>query len=96
MEIRNIKHKGLKNFVEKNDSKRLPPERIKRISQIVAFLLDMTEIDEFFDLKKWHAHVLSGDREGVYSLMVSGNWRMTFCHDVQENEIYDLDLEDYH
>ena len=96
MEIRNIRHKGLKNFVEKNNAKGLPATRVRRISQIVAFLLDMTDIDEFFNLQKWHAHLLSGDRDGVYSLMVSGNWRITFCYDANDDEIYDLDFEDYH
>ena len=37
-----------------------------------------------------------GDRDGVYSLMVSGNWRITFCYDANDDEIYDLDFEDYH
>jgi len=96
MEIRNIRHKGLKNFVEKNETKGLPADRIRRLSQIVGFLLDMSEIEEFFDLQKWKPHMLTGDRDGVYSLMVSANWRITFLFDAENREIYDLDFEDYH
>jgi proteic killer suppression protein len=96
MDIRNIKHRGLKVFIEKNQTRGLPSERIRRITQIVGFILDMEEIDEFLELEKWHAHTLSGDRLGTYSLMVSRNWRITFLYDSDENEIYDLDLEDYH
>jgi toxin HigB-1 len=32
--------------------------------------------------------------EGTWSLSVSGNWRLTF--DVEDGEIANLDLEDYH
>jgi toxin HigB-1 len=96
MEIRNIKHRGLKAFVEKGETKGLPPDRIRRISQIIGFLADMEDIGEVRSLRKWHAHMLTGERRGVHSLLVSGNWRITFLHDTEANEIYDLDLEDYH
>jgi len=96
MEIRNIKHRGLKAFVEKGETKGLPSDRIRRISQIIGFLADMEDIEEVRSLHKWHAHMLTGKRRGVHSLLVSGNWRITFLHDADVNEVYDLDLEDYH
>jgi len=96
MEIRNIRHKGLRNYIEKGERKGLPAERIRRIGQIVGFLLDMTGIDEFYDLQKWQPHVLSGDRDGTYSLTVTANYRITFMYDEAEDEIFDLDYEDYH
>jgi toxin HigB-1 len=43
----------------------------------------------------WKAHQLTGDRKGVWSLHVTRNWRLTFWID-DENEISDLNLEDYH
>ena len=42
----------------------------------------------------WRIHRLSGDREGTWSVSVSGNWRITF--DLEEGDITNLDLEDYH
>jgi toxin HigB-1 len=42
----------------------------------------------------WRVHQLSGDREGTWSISVSGNWRITF--NVEDGEVSDLDLEDYH
>ncbi len=96
MEIRNIKHKGMRNFVEKGEAKGLPADRIRRITQIITFLLDMQDINEFFDLVKWHPHILTGDRAGTYSLSVSGNYRITFLYDEDDDEIFDLDYEDYH
>lgn len=42
----------------------------------------------------WRIHRLVGDRAGTWSISVSGDWRITFR--VEDNEIADLDLEDYH
>jgi toxin HigB-1 len=37
---------------------------------------------------------LKGDRAGTWSISVSGNWRITF--DIDEGEVANLNLEDYH
>jgi proteic killer suppression protein len=42
----------------------------------------------------WKAHILTGDRKGTWSLHVTRNWRMTFW--IEEDEIVNLNLEDYH
>ena len=39
---------------------------------------------------------MKGDRKGIWSLHVTRNWRLTFRIDTEENEICDLDYEDYH
>lgn len=96
MEIRNVKHRGLKNFIEKNDAKGLPADRLKKIRQVLGFLLDMDAIEELFDPPKFKAHKLAGDRADTYSLSVSGNWRITFHYDAEAKELYDMDYEDYH
>ena len=96
MEIRNIRHKGLRNFVEKDNSKGLQKDCVAKIADIMAFLFDIEDIDEVFDLQKYKPHLLSGDRAGTFSLRVTANWRITFKHDVEENELYDVDYEDYH
>ena len=44
----------------------------------------------------WRAHKLIGDRRGVWSLSVTKNWRIAFRIDAVENQIVDLDYEDYH
>jgi proteic killer suppression protein len=41
-------------------------------------------------------HTLTGDRKGTWSLSVTRNRRLTFRIDTAENEICDLNLEDYH
>jgi len=96
MDIRNIRHKGLRSLVEKNISKGLPQQYVEKITDIMAFLIDIEDIDEVMDLQKYKPHLLGGDRPGTYSFHVTRNWRITFKYDVDENEIYDVDYEDYH
>jgi len=91
MEIRNIRHKGLRNFFEKNNSKELPQDYVAKIADIMAFLVDIESIDEVFDLQKYKPHLLTGDRAGTYSFHVTANWRITFSHDAEDNELYDVD-----
>ena len=96
MDIRNIKHKGLRNYLEKGQTRRLPSQHLDKITDIVTFILDMDSPDEVLDLPKYKPHFLTGDRAGTISLSVTANWRITFCYDEEEDEIYDLDFEDYH
>jgi proteic killer suppression protein len=60
-----------------------------------AFLQDVQDAEELPSLPSWKAHTLVGDRKGVWSLSVTGNRRLTFRIG-EENEISDIDLEDYH
>lgn len=96
MEIRNIRHKGLRNFVEKNNSRGLQQNYVAKIADIMAFLIDIESIDEIFDLPKYKPHLMTGDRAGTYSVHVTANWRITFKYDADINELFDVDYEDYH
>jgi len=96
MEIRNIRHKALRGLVERNSSRGLPAEYIDKLTDIMAFLIEMEDVSEVMDLQKYKPHQLSGDRAGTYTLHVTANWRITFKYDADENELYDVDYEDYH
>ena len=61
----------------------------------MAFLIDMENIDEIFDLQKYKPHLMSGDRAVTYSFHVTANWRITFKHDTGTNVLYDVNYEDY-
>jgi proteic killer suppression protein len=63
---------------------------------MLAFLDDMQEPEELRAFAIWKAHTLSGDRKGTWSLSVTRNRRLTFRIDTKEQEICDINLEDYH
>ena len=96
MKIKNIVHKGLRNFVKYGDTKGLHPSTIPKIRRIISFLQDMKYADELYAIPNWKAHILSGNRKNVWSLTVTRNWRITFSIHENEIEIIDLNYEDYH
>jgi toxin HigB-1 len=96
MKIRNVRHKGLRRFIEADDASGLQPAVVDKLRKMISLLQDMMSLDELRSIPVWKAHQLTGDRKGVWSLFVTKNWRLTFRIDDAEIEIFDLDYEDYH
>jgi plasmid maintenance system killer protein len=96
VKIRNVVHRGLRRFIERNDASGLPASAVERIRNMVTFLLEMSDVRELRDVPAWKAHPLTGDRKGVWSLTVTRNWRLTFRIAEDGPEIVDLNYEDYH
>jgi toxin HigB-1 len=96
MRIRNVVHKGLRRFIQDNDTSGLPSAVAPKLRRIVSFLQDMEREDELQTIPSWKAHQLTGNRKGTWSLFVTKNSRLTFQIDQAEVEIIDLDYEDYH
>jgi proteic killer suppression protein len=96
MRIRNVIHKGLRRFVEEDDSSGIPAATVNKVRAIVSYLQYMRSESELRAVRNWNAHKLSGPRNGTWSLSVTRNWRITFLIDRDEIEIVDLDYEDYH
>lgn len=96
MIIRNIIHKGLRRFVQFDDTSGLQPATIEKLRRVILFLQDMKNENELKAVPTWKAHRLSGDRDGTWSLFITKNWRLTFAIDKDSIEIIDLNYEDYY
>ena len=96
MKIGDMIHRGLRRFIENDDSSGLQPVVVPKIRKIVSFLQDMEDESELRTVLSWKAHQLTGDRRGTWRLSVTRNGRLTFQIDRAEIEIIDLDYEDYH
>jgi toxin HigB-1 len=96
VKIRNIVHKGLKRLYEEDNAKGVPPDSVDKLRKMLAFLDDMEAPEELRALPSWKVHMLTGDRKGTWSLSVTRNRRLTLSIDTAEQEICDLNLEDYH
>jgi proteic killer suppression protein len=94
MDIRTIRHKGLRRFIEDDDPREIRPDLAKRTRNILAALVSASNMDGVQGPPGWRIHQLGGDRAGTWSISVSGNWRITFR--IERGEIKNLDLEDYH
>lgn len=95
MEIKSVAHKGLKRLIEDGNAAGVPSTHVPKLNAILSFLDAAPGIEAVQKLQAWKAHQLTGDRKGVWSLTVTRNWRLTFTIN-DEDEIEDLDLEDYH
>ena len=91
--IRGFRHKGLKLLFEKGDRRRLPPEQADKIGRILARLEEASEV-EHMDLPGFRLHPLKHDLAGLWSVSVSGNWRIVFRF--EGGHAHDVDLIDYH
>ena len=96
MKIRNFAHKGLKRLYSEDSVKGVPPDTVEKLRKMLAYLDDMENPEELRALTAWKAHTLTGDRKGTWSLSVTRNRRLTFRIDSAEDEICDVNLEDYH
>lgn len=94
MDIISFKHKGLRPLFERNECKGLPPDRIRKIRQLLTAIDSAENIEELETLPGWRLHQLHGSRVGTWSIVVTGNYRLTFT--IKDEQIYNLNLEDYH
>ena len=94
MIIRSVKSRGLRRFLERDDAREIRGDLVSRTRNVLTALMAAGDIQQLNGPPGWRIHQLVGDREGTWSISVSGNWRITF--DVEDGEIANLDLEDYH
>ena len=94
MNIRAIRHRGLRRFLQDNEPKELRPDLVNRTRNILTALVAAANMEGVTGPPGWRIHQLAGDRAGTWSVSVSGNWRITF--EIEAGEITNLDLEDYH
>ena len=91
--IQSFKHKGLQKFFETGRKSGIQPSHAKRLQLILGRLnASVSPVD--MNLPGLFFHPLSGDREGIFSVRVSGNWRVTFRFNGNHAEI--VNYEDYH
>ena len=91
--IKSFKHKGLERFFLKGTSAGIQPKHSKKLRFQLAALDSAQHIDDL-DLPGYRLHPLKGQREGIWSITVSANWRLTF--EFTDGNVYMLDYEDYH
>ena len=61
---------------------------------MLTALEEAETVAELETIPGWRLHPLKGDRRGVWSLTVKGNYRLTFK--VERSLVSEIDLEDYH
>ncbi|MEQ8408121.1 MAG: type II toxin-antitoxin system RelE/ParE family toxin [Gammaproteobacteria bacterium] len=91
--IKSFKHKGLRIYFETGSTKGIQAVHSKKLRMQLAALDTAHSIDDM-DIPGYRLHPLKGERKGLWSISVSGNWRLTF--EFADGNVYVLDYEDYH
>jgi len=91
--IKSFKHKGLKKYFETGSTSGIQPKHARKLRvQLVA--IDTAQVIEDINLPGFKLHPLKGNRDGIWSITVNGNWRITF--EFINANAFILNYEDYH
>ena len=91
--ITSFRHKGLRRLFETGSISGVRTTDAKRLRMQLA-ALDTAQTIEDMDIPGFRLHPLKGEMRGRWSIMVSGNWRLTF--EFHDGNASILDYEDYH
>jgi len=91
--IEDFKHKGPQKFFLMGSTAGIQARHSKRLQMQLAMLNAAIEVEDM-DKPGWNLHRLKGSRKGIWSIRVSGNWRMTFR--LENGDAYIVNYEDHH
>jgi proteic killer suppression protein len=91
--ISSFKHKGLQEFYETGNAAGIQAKHKKRLKLQLVALDTATCIDDM-DIPGFELHQLRGNKKGIWSIKVNGNWRTTFKF--EDGNVYIVNYEDYH
>ena len=91
--IKSFKHKGLKKHFESGSVSGIQAKHQRKLRMQLA-AIDTAKKIEDIDLPGFKLHILKGKRDGIWSITVNGNWRVTF--EFIDGNAYILNYEDYH
>ena len=84
---------GAEKLYEDDSAAKVSPDHADKLRRILA-RLDAASSPQDMDLPGYRLHELKGQREGTWSVRVSGDWRVTFRF--EGGRATDVDFEDYH
>lgn len=91
--IKEFKHKGLEKFFLRGTKAGIQAKHANRL-RVVLGRLHASNVPKDMDLPGLKLHELTGNRKGIWSVKVDGNWRVTF--EFRGEDAYIVDYEDYH
>ena len=91
--IQSFNHKGLEKFFLTGSKASIHADHARRLQLILGRLHASTSPRDM-NLPGLYLHELKGDRQGTWSVRVSGNWRVTFEFDGPD--AINVNYEDYH
>jgi toxin HigB-1 len=91
--IKRFRHKGLEVLFRSGNTKGINAQLVPKLRRALSRLSD-GPLPEAMALPGFRLHPLKGDREGAWSVWITGNYRLTF--EIDGEDATNVDLEDYH
>jgi len=91
--INGFNHKGLEKFFVSGTKSGIQAKHAKRLRLILGRLNVATSPMDMA-LPGLKLHELTGNKKGIWSVTVSGNWRVTFRFKGENVDV--VDYQDYH
>lgn len=91
--IKSFAHKGLERFFTTGSKSGIQAKHATKLRMQLTALHTAVTIDDMH-APGWRLHQLQGDRKDLWSITVSGNWRITFRF--EDGNAYIVKYEDYH
>lgn len=91
--IKSWKHKGLRQFFESGSTAGIVSEHASKLETRLT-ALNLADCIEDLNFPGYKLHPLKGNKKGLWSIRVTGNWRLTF--EFNDGDVYILNYEDYH
>ena len=85
---------GPRALAEQDRRRQLPGELVPKLRRILTLLDEARSPGDLASQPGYRLHPLKGGMAGLWSIRVSGNWRVVFRF--EDNEAVDVDLVDYH
>ena len=81
-------------MAEQDRANQVPAVLANRLKRILSALDEAQRPGDLATRPGYRLHPLKGDFAGLWSISVSGNWRVVFRF--EDSEAVDVDLVDYH
>lgn len=91
--IKTFMHKGLEEFFNFGTTRGIQSSHANKLRMQLAALNTATTVEDM-NIPGYRLHPLRGDRKGIWSITVNGNWRVTF--EFIDADAYIVNYEDYH
>ena len=91
--IKSFRHKGLEAYYFTGSKRGIRADHAAKLSRILSSL-DVAQAPQDLAIPSFRTHALKGELEGLWSISVNGNWRVTFRFVSGDVEL--VDYLDYH
>ncbi len=92
--IKTFADKDTREVFVKGNSKKIPPEIIKRAIRRLEYIDLATCLQDLKLPPSNRLHALSGDRKGQHAIAINNQWRI--CFHFIDGDAYDVEITDYH